>query len=257
MIDPRPAVLRRRLAPVQRILAFASAKGGVGKSLCAALSALGLSAGGRRTGLLDLDFQGASAHLLLGAELAFPEEAGGIKPLRVRENLDFMSFAAFSRERTVPLRGAEAGEALLELLAITIWDPLELLLLDLPPGIGDTLLDLLRHIERTEFLVVATPSALVLSVVERLLVLLRELNLPLLGVVENMARPIEATKISAVAELAARYGAPLLGCIPYLPGIEDLLADGDLLNGPLGAPVRGLLDGLARRVDGTAAAEYS
>jgi ATP-binding protein involved in chromosome partitioning len=247
MIDPRPAILRRRLAPVRRILAFASAKGGVGKSVCAALSALALAATGHRTGLLDLDFQGASAHLLLGAELRFPEEAGGIKPLKLRENLDFMSFAAFSRERAVPLRGAETSEALRELLAITIWDPLELLLLDLPPGMGDTLLDLLRLLERTEFLVVATPSPLALSVVERLLELLRELRLPLLGLIENMARPpgaSETSGVSPVAELAARYRAPLLGSIPYLPDIEGLLADGSPLAGPLGAPVRGLLDRL-------------
>jgi ATP-binding protein involved in chromosome partitioning len=247
MIDPRPAVLLRRLAPVRRILAFASAKGGVGKSVCAALSALALAAGGRRTGLLDLDFQGASAHLLLGASLRFPEEAGGVRPLRVRENLDFMSFAAFSRERAVPLRGAEAGEALLELLAVTVWEPLELLLLDLPPGLGDTLLDLLRLLPRTEFLVVATPSALALSVVERLLALLRELRLPLLGLVENMARPPEpsgTSRASPVAELAARYRAPLLGSIPYLPDLEKQLADGDPLRGALGDAVRELLSRL-------------
>jgi ATP-binding protein involved in chromosome partitioning len=247
LIDPRPAVLRRRLAPVHRILAFASAKGGVGKSVCAALSALALAATGRRTGLLDLDFQGASAHLLLGVELRFPEEARGIKPIKARENLDFMSFAAFSRERAVPLRGAEAGEALRELLAITIWDPLDMLLLDLPPGMGDMLLDLLRLLERTEFLVVATPSPLALNVVERLIALLRELRLPLAGLVENMARPPEASGTSGaspVAELAARYGAPLLGSIPYLPDIEGLLADGRPLAGPLNAPMRSLLDHL-------------
>ena len=247
MIDPRPAVLSRRLAPVGRILAFASAKGGVGKSVCAALTALALAAGGRRTGLLDLDFQGASAHLLLGAGLRFPEEAGGIKPLKVRENLDFMSFAVFSRERAVPLRGTETGEALRELLAVTVWDPLELLVLDLPPGTGDLLLDLLRLVRRTEYVVVATPSPLDLSVVERLLALLSELRLPLAGLIENMARPSEGLKAasaSPVAELAARWKAPLLGSIPYVAGIEAVLAGGGSWDGALGEAVRGVVKGL-------------
>ena len=65
MLDPRLDVIGRRLEPVKRIIAVSSAKGGVGKSVCAALSALALGEAGHRTGLLDLDFQGASAHLLL------------------------------------------------------------------------------------------------------------------------------------------------------------------------------------------------
>ena len=74
MIDPRLDVIGRRLEPVGRIIPVSSAKGGVGKSVCAALLALSFSAQGYRTGLLDLDFQGASAHLLLDVRLDFPEE---------------------------------------------------------------------------------------------------------------------------------------------------------------------------------------
>lgn len=235
MIDPRPAVIRKRLAPIRRILAFASAKGGVGKSVCSVLSALALRDGGRRVGLLDLDFQGASAHLLLGAELRFPEEEGGIRPLRVRGSLDFMSFAAFSRERAVPLRGREVSDALVELLAVTVWDPLDFLVVDMPPGIGDELLDVLRLLPGPEFVIIATPSAFALQVVERLLALLQELRLPVRGIVENMARPGGG---AAVAALAARYSLALLGSIPYLPEIESLLSSPDPLAGVLGEPMR-------------------
>ena len=104
MIDPRLDVIDKRLEPVKRIVAVSSAKGGVGKSVCAALSALAFRESGYRTGLLDLDFQGASAHLLLDVELDFPEEESGIKPLRASSSVDFMSFAAFSRAS-----GAAAG----------------------------------------------------------------------------------------------------------------------------------------------------
>jgi ATP-binding protein involved in chromosome partitioning len=248
VIDPRPEVIGRRLAPVRRIVAFSSAKGGVGKSVCCVLSALALQRAGCRVGLLDLDFQGASLHLLLGAELAFPEEKGGIRPLRARESLDFMSFAAFSRECAVPLRGAEVSEALLEMLAVTIWEPLDFLLLDMPPGIGDELLDVLRLLTRTEFAVVATPSALALQVVERLLALLGELRLPVRGLIENMARPTGAGSgadaATAVAAAAARHRLPVLGSVPYLPEIEALLASPDPLAGELGLPFRRIADSL-------------
>jgi ATP-binding protein involved in chromosome partitioning len=239
VIDPRPEVIGRRLAPVRRILAFSSAKGGVGKSVCSVLSALALGRAGRRAGLLDLDFQGASIHLLLGAELRFPEERRGIRPLRARESLDFMSFAAFSRESAVPLRGGEVSEALLELLAVTIWEPLDFLLVDMPPGIGDELLDVLRLLPRAEFVVVATPSALALQVVERLLALLAELRLPVLGMIENMARASGMTGAS-VAAAAGRHNLPLLGSVPYLPEIEALLASADPLAGALGESFHGI-----------------
>ncbi len=236
MIDPRPEVIGRRLAPVRRIVAFSSAKGGVGKSVCSVLSALALRRAGCRVGLLDLDFQGASLHLLLGAQLAFPEEKGGIRPLRARESLDFMSFAAFSRESAVPLRGAEVSEALLEMLAVTIWEPLDFLLLDMPPGIGDELLDVLRLLPRTEFVVVATPSALALQVVERLLALLEELRLPVRGVIENMAAPGPGGA-QRWPPRPQRHRLPVLGSVPYLPEIEALLASPDPLAGALGEPL--------------------
>ncbi len=238
MIDPRPEVIGRRLAPVRRILVFSSAKGGVGKSVCCVLSALALGRAGCRVGLLDLDFQGASAHLLLGVQPRFPEEQGGIRPLRARGTLDFMSFAAFSRENAVPLRGGEVSEALLELLAVTIWGPLDFLLLDMPPGIGDELLDVLRLLAGAEFVVVATPSALALQVVERLLVLLEELRLPVRGLIENMARGHQPS--GNVAAAAGRHRLPLLGSVPYLAEIEELLASPQPLDGRLGEVFGGI-----------------
>jgi ATP-binding protein involved in chromosome partitioning len=220
MIDPRPEVIGKRLEPVGRIIPVSSAKGGVGKSVCAALLALDFARRGARTGLLDLDFQGASAHLLLDIRLDFPEEESGIKPLR-RGNLDFMSFAAFSREHAVALRGSEVSQAMLELLAITIWDPIDILLIDMPPGIGDEIFDVLRYVRNPEFLVVMTPSSLVRHVVERLLAMLSEMGIPMIGVIENM---VHSDADSRAAELAEKYGTGLLGSIPFEKSIDELLA---------------------------------
>jgi ATP-binding protein involved in chromosome partitioning len=217
MIDPRLDVIGRRLEPVQRIIPVCSAKGGVGKSVCAALLARDFARRGIRTGLLDLDFQGASAHLLLDVHLEFPDEESGIKPLRTG-NLDFMSFAPFSREHAVPLRGSEVSQAMLELLAITIWDPIDILLIDMPPGIGDEIFDVLRYLPNPEFLVVTTPSRLVRQVVQRLLAMLSEMRIPIIGVIENMAR---SGADSPSAALAGQYGTTLLGSIPFVEGIDE------------------------------------
>jgi ATP-binding protein involved in chromosome partitioning len=256
MIDPRLDIIGRRIAPVRRILAFSSAKGGVGKSVCAALCSLALADSGHRTGLLDLDFQGASAHLLLGVNPGFPEEDGGLKPLRVKKTLDFMSFAAFSGERPVPLRGAEVSEAMLELLAVTIWRPLDFLLVDMPPGLGDEILDALRFLRRPEFLVVATPSQVALRVVERLLAMLSELKVPVAGVIENMAAPgvgpaartppdPEPRPLSA-ALLAERYGVELLGSVPFEKRIDEILAGEEPLDSAPGRSIRRIAGKLSR-----------
>jgi ATP-binding protein involved in chromosome partitioning len=245
VIDPRLDIIHKRLEPVRRILVFASAKGGVGKSFCTAAAARELARRGLRTAVLDLDFQGASAHLFLGTRLRFPEEEGGIMPLRAGEHLELMSFAAFSGERAVPLRGEGVREAMLELLAITIWSPLDFLLVDMPPGIGDELLDLLRYIGRGEFVVIATPSAVVVRVVERLLELLRSLEAPLLGVVENMAREPAAAD-GLVGKLGRKYGTDVLGVIPYLSDADNLLLAPDSSGGELGRAVGTLVDNLVR-----------
>jgi ATP-binding protein involved in chromosome partitioning len=239
MIDPRLDVIGKRLEPVGRIIPVSSAKGGVGKSVCAALLALSFSSQGYRTGLLDLDFQGASAHLLLDVRLDFPEEESGIKPLRTG-NMDFMSFAAFSREHAVPLRGSEVSQAMLELLAITIWDPLEILIIDMPPGIGDEIFDVLRYLRDPEFLVVTTPSSLVRHVVQRLLAMLSEMKVPVIGVIENMVHPGGG---SQAAELAEKYDTALLGSVPFERDIDDLLtaaARGNPLPERLAASIRSI-----------------
>ncbi len=239
MIDPRIAIIHKRLSPVKRILVFSSAKGGVGKSVCAAVSALALAVAGFRTGLFDLDFQGASAHILLGAELCFPEEDAGIKPFRIKKNLHFMSFSAFSGEHAVPLRGSEVSSAMIELLAVTVWDKLDFLIVDMPPGIGDEVLDLLRFMERPEFIIISTPSRVAVRVVERLLEMLRSLSVPVIGVIENMvydhsgALPLppagRGVEISTVKSLAERFQVRLLGSVPFSPDLDNAIGNPDAL----------------------------
>jgi ATP-binding protein involved in chromosome partitioning len=132
---------------------------------------------------------------------------------------------------------------MLELLAITIWDPLDYLLIDMPPGIGDEIFDVLRYLRDPEFLVITTPSRLVRQVVERLLEMLSELKVPMVGLVENMVR--QGSDDNAV-RLAADYGTTLLGTIPFVPGIDEILMRA-ARGGPLPANLESSIHSIASR----------
>ncbi|MCD6524852.1 MAG: ATP-binding protein [Thermococcus sp.] len=216
MIDPREIAINARLEDVKRIIPVVSGKGGVGKSLVSTTLALALAEKGYKVGLLDLDFHGASDHVILGFEpKEFPEEDRGVVPPTVH-GIKFMTIAYYTEDRPTPLRGKEISDALIELLTITRWDELDYLVIDMPPGLGDQLLDVLRFFKRGEFLVVATPSKLSLNVVEKLVQLLLEEKHKVLGVVENMKLDEEED----VKKLAERYNVPYLVGIPFYPELD-------------------------------------
>ncbi len=210
-IDPRPSVIAERLKGVKRVIAVTGWKGGIGKSVTASTLALLLAKQGYRTGLFDLDFAGASDHLVLGAKGLFPKEEKGLEP-PVFEGVKFMSVVFFSENKAVPLRGANVSDAIIELLAITQWGELDFLVLDMPPGINDAALDVMRFAKGAEVLAVTVPSVLAHDVLERSLALYRRLGVPVLGVVENMSdgrRPAGAcAAIRRDPKLEAALGRP-------------------------------------------------
>ncbi|ASJ08706.1 ATP-binding protein [Thermococcus siculi] len=215
-IDPRVRGIEGRLEKVKRIIPVVSGKGGVGKSLVSTTLALALAEKGHRVGLLDLDFHGASDHVILGFEpKEFPEEEYGVIPPTVH-GVKFMSIVYYSEDRPTPMRGMEISDALIELLAITRWDELDYLVIDMPPGLGDQFLDVLRFLKRGEFLVVATPSKLSINVVRKLLEVLRERDYRILGMVENLKLDGERD----IEGLAREFGVPYLVGIPLYRDLE-------------------------------------
>ncbi|WP_456366527.1 ATP-binding protein [Thermococcus sp.] len=221
MIDPREIAIGARLEKVKRIIPVVSGKGGVGKSLVSTTLALALAEKGYKVGLLDLDFHGASDHVILGFEpKEFPEEDKGVVPHTVH-GIKFMTIAYYTEDRPTPLRGKEISNALIELLTITRWDELDYLVIDMPPGLGDQLLDVLRFLKRGEFLVVATPSKLALNVVRKLVQLLLEEKHKVLGIVENMRLLSEQLdEEKDVEALAKEFRIPYLGGIPFYPDLD-------------------------------------
>jgi ATP-binding protein involved in chromosome partitioning len=226
MSDPRRHVVEARLAGVRRIVAVTGGKGGIGKSVTACLLALSLAERGKRPGLFDLDFTSPTDHLILGAATGFPDEQFGIDP-PVHAGIHLMSIALFAGATPAPLRGAALTGAILELCAITRWGELDALVLDMPPGIGDTALDAMQFLPRAEYLVVTTPSLVVRQTVRRTLRLLTERKANVLGLVENQARGESA----AAAAMAAEFGVPWLGGVPDDDGLEAALGAADRLRG--------------------------
>ena len=136
-----------------------------------------------------------------------------------------MSAAAFAGNRALALRGPEVSDAILELLAVTQWGRLDLLLIDMPPGIGEEVLDLARLVPRMEALVVSTPSMASTAVVERLLGFMVEMRITVAGVIANMVRADSAP----VRDLAARFQVPFPGEVEFDPAIESALGRADRL----------------------------
>ncbi|MCW4040096.1 MAG: P-loop NTPase, partial [Candidatus Bathyarchaeota archaeon] len=118
MMDPRIDIIENRLTMIQRLVAIGSGKGGVGKSMVASTTALTLARQGYRVGLFDIDFTSPSTHVILNVDDLVPEEEKGLIPPFVH-GVHYMSITYFSRNAPTPLRGVDASNALIELLAIT------------------------------------------------------------------------------------------------------------------------------------------
>ncbi len=218
MTDPRTSIVDDRLKEIDRIIAVSSGKGGVGKSLVASTLALTLRQDEYKVGLFDLDFTSPSTHLILGAKDARPKEEKGIIPPTIL-GLEYMSIIYYSKDHAVPLRGADVSNALIELLSITRWGKLDFLVIDTPPGIGDVTLDLIRLVKKIEFLVVTTPSLLAFETVRKLADLLKELHIPIRGIVENMKN----SNAGIIRELSNKTGLEFLSGIFYDSKIEEAI----------------------------------
>ncbi|MFH0850534.1 MAG: P-loop NTPase [Candidatus Bathyarchaeota archaeon] len=223
-----------------RVIAVSSGKGGVGKSMVATTLALSLLEQGLSVGLLDLDFTSPSTHVILGVEGLYPEEEYGIVP-PLAHGLKYMSIVHYSLDEPAPLRGEDVSNAIIELLAITRWGDVDYLILDMPPGIGDATLDTLRLVPGIEFMVVTTPSVVAYQSVKRLLLLLRDLKIPVVGVLENMVVNRSRYVEDEVKSLGLRY----LGVLDYDEDLEATIGDpGRLMKTRFGKSVGKLARGL-------------
>jgi len=233
VIDLRESLIRRRAENVKQIVAVGSGKGGVGKSLIASSIAYELSRRKYSVGLLDLDLYGPSVHRVLkvnSTELKVTKQ--GIEPISINQKLQIMSIYFLIKNKPSPLKGDLKKDAILDLLAYTNWKDLDFLIIDLPPGTGDEVILISRYFkDKLSLIVVTTPNDLALNVVMRLVKILKELRVKILGIVNNMSyirygntiiKPFGEVNVSDILDLE------LLGEVPLDPDVNKALERGDL-----------------------------
>ena len=207
---------------VKHTLAVSSGKGGVGKSTVAVNLALALKQRGHQVGLVDVDIYGPDVPLMMGAKgrpgmfenKIIPVEAHGIK---------IMSIGLLVAEREALVwRGPMIHSAVQQFLRDVLWGPLDYLVFDMPPGTGDAQLSLSQVIPLGGVVMVTTPQEVALLDVRKALAMFRKLNVPILGIVENMSyfvAPDTGTKYAIFGEgggekVAGEFDIPLLARIP-------------------------------------------
>jgi ATP-binding protein involved in chromosome partitioning len=228
---PKAPVATARPAHVRRVLAVASGKGGVGKSTVAVNLAAALAARGLSVGLLDADVYGPSLPTMLGMS-GKPEYRDSMMEPHVVHGLKAMSVGLLTKADDAMIwRGPMASQALTQMLTQTRWGteeaPLDILVVDLPPGTGDVQLTLVQKTPLDGAVIVSTPQEVALADARRAHTLFQKVETPTLGLVENMSGPIFG-RGGAEAE-ARRLGVPYLGDLP----LDAALREG----GDAGVPV--------------------
>jgi ATP-binding protein involved in chromosome partitioning len=215
-------MMTKTLPNVKNIIAIASGKGGVGKSTTAVNLALAFAQSGFRAGILDADIYGPSQPLMLGVKEKPVTKDKKIIPI-LQHGIQSMSIGYLIDEKAPMVwRGPMVSMALQQLLYDTEWDNLDYLIIDLPPGTGDVQLTLAQKIPVTGAVIVTTPQDLALLDARRACEMFKKVNVPVLGVIENMSlhtcsqcgHQEHIFGKGGGEHLAKQYGIELLGSLP-------------------------------------------
>lgn len=255
------------LPQVKNIIAIASGKGGVGKSTVTSNLAVALAQQGAKVGLIDADIYGPSIPTMFNCEFEQPEvkEINGktmIIPLE-QYGVKLMSIGFLTPpDSAVVWRGPMASAALKQFFSETVWDELDYLLIDLPPGTSDIHLTLVQTVPVTGAVIVTTPQKVAIADANKGLAMFRQpqINVPVLGIIENMAyftpEELPDNKYYIFGKdggknLSEKYDVPLLGQVPLVQGIRE---SGDsglpavMKEGATADAFRTLAEALARQI---------
>jgi ATP-binding protein involved in chromosome partitioning len=246
------------MSNVKNIIAVASGKGGVGKSTTATNLALALAAEGARVGILDADIYGPSQPMMMGIS-GRPESLDG-KTMEPLEHYGVqVSSIGFMIDPDQPMvwRGPMVTQALQQLLEQTNWRDLDYLIVDMPPGTGDIQLTLSQKVPVTGAVIVTTPQDIALLDARKGLKMFEKVDIPILGIVENMSVHIcsncgHAEPIFGAGggeKMCAEYGVPFLGALPLNISIREQADSGKptVVAEPDG-PIAAIYKEIARKV---------
>ncbi len=216
---------------IKHTIAVVSGKGGVGKSLVTTMLAVALSQKGYRVGVLDADITGPSIPKAFGlrAVEGFEGEEGAMIPPRTANGIDVVSLNLLLPDETSPViwRGPVIAGTVKQFYTDFVWDNVDYLLIDCPPGTGDVPLTIFQSIKLDGVVIVSSPQELVSMIVSKAAHMADMMNVPVLGLVENMSyvkcpdcgKEIPVFGESHIDEVAEKFGYPVLARIPLDPAI--------------------------------------
>jgi len=222
---------------VKRVIAVSSGKGGVGKSTVAVNLAVAMAQAGARVGLMDADIYGPNIPMMMGATQPPAQQDGKIAPAE-SHGVKFISMGFFVPEETaVVWRGPMIHTAITQFFRDVIWGELDYLFVDLPPGTGDAQLTISQLVPLCGAVTVTTPQEVALHDVRKGMMMFQKVNVPLLGIIENMSYYVckhcgereEIFSHGGGERAAQKLGIPFLGRIPIDPAIR--------IGGDRGVPV--------------------
>ena len=224
---------------VDYVIAVMSGKGGVGKSLVAALLGIGLARQGKDVGILDADVTGPSIPKMFGLSGVRPGGSdSGILPVSSKMGINIMSINLLleHEDDAVIWRGPLIGKAIQQFWEEVLWGKLDYLIVDLPPGTADAPLTVMQTLPVSGVVIVLSPQELAAMVVKKAVRMAKQMNVPIVGVVENMSyftlpdsgKRLELFGKSKGKEMAQIAGAPLLAQIPIDPQLAQLCDEGKI-----------------------------
>ena len=218
------------LPGVSKIIAVGSGKGGVGKTTVAVNLAIALSKLGHKVGLIDADIYGPNVPTMMGASQQPAMGAGNmIQPIE-RHGLKTISIGYISPgDKPLVMRGPMLHQIIRQFLQQVDWGQLDYLIVDLPPGTGDVVISLVQTVPLTGAVVVSTPSDVALEDARKALEMFGQVNVPVLGIVENMSaftcphchHEIDIFSKGGAEHTAQQFNVPFLGSIDLIPAIRE------------------------------------
>lgn len=240
---------------IKKVIGIVSGKGGVGKSMTSAMLAVAMRRLGHTVGILDADITGPSIPKLFGVHGPATGGEGGIYPVKSRTGIDIMSTNLLLEDEQAPVvwRGPVIAGAVKQFWQDVIWEDVDFLFVDMPPGTGDVPLTVFQTLPVDGILIVSSPQELVGMIVGKAVQMAEMMKVPVLGIVENMSyavcpdcgKHIQVFGDSHVEQTAERYHLPVLAKMPIDPELAKE-ADAGMIETYAGE----YLDGAAKAVAG-------
>ncbi len=216
-----------QLSNIGKVIGIVSGKGGVGKSLVSSMLAVGAQRAGKHAGILDADITGPSIPKAFGIKERVAATEMGMIPVKSKMGIDIMSVNLMLDNDTDPVvwRGPVIAGVVKQFWTDVIWNDVDYLFVDMPPGTGDVPLTVFQSIPVDGIVIVTSPQELVSMIVQKAVKMANMMNIPILGIVENMSyavcpdcgKKIHVYGESHTAEVAKEYGIPLLAQLPFSP----------------------------------------